>query len=107
VRFPDRSDNFVPVMEPILPHYRLATTEDSRTTDSPIVAESAEFLFRLVPRLAACALLRSEERASLISRPLHRSTHRRERRCGTMPRTAEFYLIEQGLYLVAIEITNA
>ena len=30
---------------------------NSRTTDSPSAAKSAEFLFRLVPRTAACALL--------------------------------------------------
>src|SRR5271166_1443125 len=29
----------------------------SRTTDSPTAAKSAEFPFRLAPRLAACALL--------------------------------------------------
>src|ERR1700676_1384783 len=30
---------------------------NTRTTDSPIVAKSAEFLFRLGPRSAACALV--------------------------------------------------
>ena len=32
-------------------------SRNTRTTDSPIVAKSAEFLFPLVPRSAACALL--------------------------------------------------
>ena len=35
----------------------LALLRNSRTTDSPIAAKSAEFLFHLAPRLAACAVV--------------------------------------------------
>jgi hypothetical protein len=37
--------------------FTLLLLRNTRTTDSPITARSAEFLFRLAPRLAACALL--------------------------------------------------
>ena len=36
----------------------ITLSRNPRTTDSPSAAESAEFLFRFVPRTAACALLR-------------------------------------------------
>ena len=35
---------------------RLCALRNSRTTDSPAAAKSAEFLFCVVPRTAACAL---------------------------------------------------
>ena len=39
---------------------------NTRTTDTPLAAKSAVFLFHLAPRRAACALLRDEQGQDLV-----------------------------------------
>jgi hypothetical protein len=46
-----------------------AVFRETRTTDSPIAARSAEFLFHLMPRLAACALLTTAASGQWIKYP--------------------------------------
>ena len=63
---------------------------NSRTTDSPAAANSAEFLFSLVPRPAACALLRnSRTTAKSVSTALSRRQTRASASDGGPERPAQ------------------